>query len=1174
MSDDWETIETYDPRKIIPSLFPGARVTSTSRPSNHPLSRKNPSSVHIDNPNAFDVAPIPGVSYQQFLQRLTDAGYEIGNPLDEASNPSPWATGPHWHGVIVKGPAQEDDWETIPDTSGEVPSQGSSIYTPEQLAQFDKDLQGQLDEETLREGSRGFGPEPVPGGSRLENIGAALTTPGITDEQMKWLSDHGFTDNIASKVLFGVISGGLSFNNAVMEAIRGTPLEGLSMAFPLGGLEAGGPAALGRVPKRTRGVPEEGVVQYAPDDPTSLGEAPGIIGRVTDEGPVLQDNIPATPREIVRGREPEFLVPANDADSLSAQIPEGFTPQTVAGDIPVPLNENAPDMVFPRDEGIEALANRAVYSANPDEKMAGESYWMSRQVLDDPFNEQISDEILKEVAVNANHIAEQHRGTPVGELHAAARDNVIEAWRLRQEGSQQAQAANTDSLIPADKLTDNALERDAINKADIAHDIGFNDERRWANPRSKEYKAWLEEVEAAELRRNEAQRRLFDTLSDKELEAAAKDPSWYGQVAQQVRDLRNIPDETLFFEDPNKTGGSGPGEPPETPSSKLLDLIRKSENEVKRQNQERSDERKVRLARMMEARKTSEGQEGFHQELSALKGQMPTRTLDNALNELSQDDLNGLFNQIRDSKLLPFEAIRARTGLQRILEGRLPRQNEIDLLNQVFGKELTDKLVELTPSDPGHIPGQGEMFAQGETLSTGPMRYLDPEPKPVDPNKFIDDPKQGDLFREKPRFTKGGGKGGGGGSGPSGSRGHRYSALDVLNLPRAIMASVDFSALLRQGAFLVSRPEFWRAAPDLAKAFFSKKHYDTLMDSIQSRPSFGAMQEAKIAFTDLGEDLLKREEDFASRIAEKIPGVAASGRSYAGFLNKLRADIFDSFAKSYEQAGINLASDPEALRRVGNYINAATGRGELPKTIQGWQPFLNAMLFSPRLMASRVRLLDPTYLVRTAAKDPVLAKQMLRDYVGFGAVVATALATAKMAGADIETDPRSSDFAKIKDGNTRHDVLAGFQQYIRLASQIATGETKTLKGDIRELGKGYKADTELDKVITFFRSKGSPIATFIADYLAGSNVVGEPFEVQKAVLERLTPLSLGGFYDAYEDRGLEGVLKSLDSLLGVGVQTFDPRKPKKSAEAVAPAVVPQDVSGMSDTSDGDWETIQ
>lgn len=85
---------------VVQQLFPTARITSGYRSPGDPLSRANPRSWHTRSRGAVDVAPIPGMTFDQYLQRIRAAGHEIIEARDEVTNPSAWATGPHWHVVI------------------------------------------------------------------------------------------------------------------------------------------------------------------------------------------------------------------------------------------------------------------------------------------------------------------------------------------------------------------------------------------------------------------------------------------------------------------------------------------------------------------------------------------------------------------------------------------------------------------------------------------------------------------------------------------------------------------------------------------------------------------------------------------------------------------------------------------------------------------------------------------------------------------------------------------------------------------------------------------------------------------------------------------------------------------------------------------------------------------
>jgi hypothetical protein len=94
---------------VISQLFPNARITSGRRSPTSALGRANPNSWHnrsFGEPGhspAVDVAPIHGMTYDQYLQRIQSAGYHIIEARDEATNPVAWTTGPNWHVVIGEG---------------------------------------------------------------------------------------------------------------------------------------------------------------------------------------------------------------------------------------------------------------------------------------------------------------------------------------------------------------------------------------------------------------------------------------------------------------------------------------------------------------------------------------------------------------------------------------------------------------------------------------------------------------------------------------------------------------------------------------------------------------------------------------------------------------------------------------------------------------------------------------------------------------------------------------------------------------------------------------------------------------------------------------------------------------------------------------------------------------
>lgn len=95
---------------IVRSLFPQARVTSTYRAPDHPLSKANPKSWHTKSHAAVDVAPIKGMTFAQYVQSFEKAGFRVLEAKNEVGEGrSAHATGDHWHIVLGKGGGATSD---------------------------------------------------------------------------------------------------------------------------------------------------------------------------------------------------------------------------------------------------------------------------------------------------------------------------------------------------------------------------------------------------------------------------------------------------------------------------------------------------------------------------------------------------------------------------------------------------------------------------------------------------------------------------------------------------------------------------------------------------------------------------------------------------------------------------------------------------------------------------------------------------------------------------------------------------------------------------------------------------------------------------------------------------------------------------------------------------------
>ena len=302
----------------------------------------------------------------------------------------------------------------------------------------------------------------------------------------------------------------------------------------------------------------------------------------------------------------------------------------------------------------------------------------------------------------------------------------------------------------------------------------------------------------------------------------------------------------------------------------------------------------------------------------------------------------------------------------------------------------------------------------------------------------------------------------------------------------------------------------------------------------------------ELALTEIDAALSFREEAFmGAALAEKIPlvgkGVRASNRAYTGFANKLRADVFDHLIKSSEKVGRNPWKDPKLVDSIIDFVNAGSGRGALPKALQKSAVALNTVLFSPRLMSSRMSLLSPHLYIKL---DPFVRKQALQSLFAFAGMTTTVLALAKLSGAEVETNMRSADWGKIRIGNTRIDIMGGFQQYLRTAAQFWTGEMiSTTTGKLTKTGEGYKPISRGEIVGRGAEYKLAPVASFAVGLYRGRSIFGGEFDIPAEIGKRFVPMVMQDVIVlAKEDPELLPV--AVLGLFGAGVQSYGARKKK------------------------------
>lgn len=371
-------------------------------------------------------------------------------------------------------------------------------------------------------------------------------------------------------------------------------------------------------------------------------------------------------------------------------------------------------------------------------------------------------------------------------------------------------------------------------------------------------------------------------------------------------------------------------------------------------------------------------------------------------------------------------------------------------------------------------------------------------------------------------------------------------ATDIAGNSKAIKASLDNSAIFRQGwKTLFTNPVVWqrnarKTFGDAVKTFGGKNTLDELKADIISRPNADIYKQMKLDVMGV------TEEAFPTSLPEKIPVAGrfykASEAAYTGFVQKTRADVADKLIEVAQKSNVDL-TDKKQLESIGKLVNALTGRGHLGK-LEPAGKVVNNIFFSPRNLKSNVDMLTAhqfqkgvTPFVRRQA-----AQNLLKVVGGTAAVLATASA---LKPGSVEWDPRSSNFGKIKIGNTRFDVSGGMASIVTLASRLITKSTKSsTSNQVTKLNQGGFGDpTSLDVLLNFTEGKLSPVASVLADVLKGKDFEGNKPTAGSIARDLGVPLGITNYQELRKDpKSANDLVAVLAEGLGIGTNTYSAQK--------------------------------
>jgi len=394
----------------------------------------------------------------------------------------------------------------------------------------------------------------------------------------------------------------------------------------------------------------------------------------------------------------------------------------------------------------------------------------------------------------------------------------------------------------------------------------------------------------------------------------------------------------------------------------------------------------------------------------------------------------------------------------------------------------------------------------------------------------------------------------------------KEQGIGFYDMARTIMTTGELSFILRQGKMAaLSHPIMSaRTLPTALKALLANPEAAHALNlEVLNHPDYAAAKAAKLHLLEKGQSLNKQEEILmAAQLAEKVPVVGrlvrAFNQSAEAYLNRLRFDLWRSMR---DVGGLTAAED----RQLAKFVNESTGRGTLGALEPAAVP-LGRIMFSPRYFASRLQLLvGHSMWGGTPRTRKIIAKEYARALIAMAAYygaweLRNTMIDDEKKKAKIGTDPRSTDFGKIKIGDTRLDPLAGLSQMIVFGARTASGEKANTKGqvvDIRGPHVPYGGDKWSDVAANFARSKLHPVPGAIVNLFNGTDLAGNKADIANQALNLSAPLTYMDVYQALEEQDLpDGVALGLLAMLGEGLQTYGKKKSKASPIPDVPVTAP------------------
>lgn len=377
---------------------------------------------------------------------------------------------------------------------------------------------------------------------------------------------------------------------------------------------------------------------------------------------------------------------------------------------------------------------------------------------------------------------------------------------------------------------------------------------------------------------------------------------------------------------------------------------------------------------------------------------------------------------------------------------------------------------------------------------------------------------------------------------------------NAMNFPK-IAAAFDIQ-MRRQARWLRARHPvlYAKAVGKNIKGYFSEKAADRIKADYESNPWYESARKDGSVFLERGQLTPgKRTEQFRTRIAAKIPilgkGYQAAERGFIEGFNWMQTQLYALKREQWLREGREVT---KGMRKDLTEVNNTLLGMHKPTTAFGKQltRVASVGMWSPTLTWSRIR--TPSLILT----NPTMRKEVaatLSSYLASGfLMLLAAQKIGKSAGVTVNWSPLSSDFGKIKMGNTRIDIFGDGGPYIRALSQLIARRKQSATGR-------YYDQRPVETILNFIRNKRNPMIDLCMTIYTKTNFAGQPaFKVPdfakdwttaqkiafmggKELFNRFAPFFVQGTIEAiYNDNIITGLLVGGEEFFSGSTVSYKP----------------------------------